>query len=131
MPTSARLVCAILNSIDSVALTTATNALSREITLGNPGIAIDYTRVLRDSSPVLRLKPWFRSDGERSVAILELPFCVEEALNLEIRINPENASQEPSDGMEALTQAHAQRFLKGMRVPDAGVSAWGRPAGAE
>ena len=103
MPTSARLVCAILNSIDSVALTTATNALSCEITLGNPGIAIDYTRVLRDSSPALRLKPWFRSDRERSVAILELPFCVEGALNLEIRINPENASQEPSDGMQALS----------------------------
>jgi hypothetical protein len=103
VPTSARLVCAILNSIDSVALTTATNALSCEITLGNPRIAIDFTRVLRNSSLVLRLKPWFRSDGERSVAILELPFCVEEALNLEIRINPENASQEPSDGMQALS----------------------------
>jgi hypothetical protein len=50
--------------------------------------------VLRDSSLVLRVKPWFRSDGERSVAILEL----EEALNLEIRATPENASEKPRDG---------------------------------
>jgi hypothetical protein len=67
--------------------------------LGNPRIAIDCTRVLRDSSLVLRVKPWFRSDGERSVAILEL----EEALNLEIMANPENASEKPSDGMQALS----------------------------